>query len=348
MSLKKIAQMTGTSISTVSRVLNNTSSSCASQEVKDKIWAAAQQIQYVPNSSAKALKKGASVQSIPQYSFYIVLGRISNLNDDPFFYELYRCLQNHIFKNSYVIAGTLTLQDKLPPIQANQGFIILGRCPLEYVQTLKKKTKNIIGIWRNASSYEIDEILCDGEKAAHMAVEYLLEHHHTSIAYIGDCSYESRYVGYCRALMEHHIPFNHSIIFSTDQTKESGFHATKQLFQSIKKEQEHPCATALLCANDITAIGVLDALKTYPKKLREQFAIISIDDIDESGTTKPMLTTIHIPRNEMAHMALKILTDRISGYHLETLRVEFPPRLIVRDSCPPNLKEKNYLNSKGI
>lgn len=336
MSLKKIAQMTGTSVSTVSRVLNNTSSSCASQKVKDKIWAAAQQIQYVPNSSAKALKKGTSVQSMPQYSFYIVLGRISNLNDDPFFYELCRCLQNHIFKNGYIIAGTLNLQDPIPAIQSNQGFIILGRCPMEYIQMLKKKTKNLIGIWRNASSYEIDEILCDGEKAAQMAVEYLLEHHHTSIAYIGDCSYESRYVGYCKALMEHHIPFNHSIIFSTDQTKESGYQAGCQLFQSVTKAQEHTCATALLCANDITAIGVLEALKTYPKKLRERFAIISIDDIDESGNTKPMLTTIHIPRNEMAHMALKILTDRISNCHSETLRVEFPPRLIVRDSCPAN------------
>lgn len=332
MSLKKIAKMVGVSPSTVSRVLNNTSSSCASSELKDKIWNAARELQYVPNASAKALKSGISSNE-PSYSFYILLGRIEHLEQDPFFYELYRCLENHIFSRHSTIAGTFTLKDPIPTLKQNQGIIILGRCPLEYIQTLKKRTRNIVGIWRNSSDSEIDEIVCDGEKATILAMEYLISLKHKHIAYIGDCSYESRYVGYCKSLMDHRIPFDQRIIFSTDQTQESGFEAMNKLMNLIKENTEHPIATALLCANDITAIGALKSLKNYPKKLRELISVISIDNIDESVSTSPMLTTVHIPRNEMSHIAITILIDRIIGNHSEHLHVEFSPHIIIRDSC---------------
>ncbi len=336
MSLKKIAEMVGTSPSTVSRVLNNTSASCASTELKNKIWEAAKQLQYVPNQSAKALKSGSSSVT-PASSFYILLGRIEHLEQDPFFYDLYRCLEHHSFAQNCTIAGTFTLKDTIPKLKAHQGIIILGRCPLDYIQSLKKHTKNLIGIWRNTVDSEIDEIICDGEKASILAVEYLLEQNHKRIAYIGDCSYESRYVGYCKSLMDHHIPFDQRIILSTEQTKESGFEAMKKLMDFISENGlEHPIATAVLCANDITAIGALEALKNYPKRLRDSISIISIDNIDESGDVKPMLTTVHIPRNEMAHIAIKILLDRMNNGHAENIRVEFPPRLIVRDSCHPH------------
>ncbi len=58
MSLKKIAQITGVSPSTVSRVLNNKNHKCASEEIKDKIWSAARELGYLPNESARNLKKG--------------------------------------------------------------------------------------------------------------------------------------------------------------------------------------------------------------------------------------------------------------------------------------------------
>lgn len=58
MSLKKIAEMVGTSVSTVSRVLNNSYTTCASEELKKKIWEAAHEIRYVPNASARNLKMG--------------------------------------------------------------------------------------------------------------------------------------------------------------------------------------------------------------------------------------------------------------------------------------------------
>lgn len=76
--------MTGVSPSTVSRVLNNVSSTCASKEVRDKIFAAAREIGYQPNQNARNLKNPSKV-SEPGRHVSIVLARIKSLDDDPFF-----------------------------------------------------------------------------------------------------------------------------------------------------------------------------------------------------------------------------------------------------------------------
>ena len=84
MSLKKIAQMTGVSPSTVSRVLNNVSSTCASKEVRDKIFDAAREIGYQPNENARKLKNSSN-DAKPDRHVSIVLARIKDIKDDPFF-----------------------------------------------------------------------------------------------------------------------------------------------------------------------------------------------------------------------------------------------------------------------
>ena len=82
------------------------------------------------------------------------------------------------------------------------------------------------------------------------AVEYLISLGHTKIAYIGDCSYESRYVGYCETLINHLLPIDYRIIIPTNQTEQEGSDAMRVLSGTGE-------STAVLCANDITAIGVL-------------------------------------------------------------------------------------------
>lgn len=92
MSLKKIAELTGVSPSTVSRVLNNTSSTCASKEVRDKIFKAAREIGYQPNENARNLRNAFATPQTKRH-VSIVLARIKTLDADPFFYELFRSLE---------------------------------------------------------------------------------------------------------------------------------------------------------------------------------------------------------------------------------------------------------------
>lgn len=326
MSLKEIAKMTGTSPSTVSKVLNGTYAGCASAELKERIWQAAHETGYVPDKNARALKKGTSESKEPG-KVYIVTARVDSFDEDLFFKELYQKLEAALFKNGFLLSGVLKAhQAGGIKISEKDGVIVMGRSSEELINALKEKTGNIAGIWRNTMDFAIDEIVCDGRAAAKAAVNYLYGLGHRSIGYIGDCSYESRYVGYSETMIGLDMAINYDYIVPTDQSTDAGKKAMEKLLLPGGP-------SAVLCANDMTAIGALAALKERQRKDKRPISVISIDDIEQAQETKPMLTTVHIPIGEMAHMAVKILKDRIEKGHSQPLKVEFPCRIVVRESC---------------
>lgn len=357
MSLKKIAELTGSSVSTVSRVLNNPTYVGNDPERAEKIWKVARELNYIPNSSARDLRKGITTQE-NLFTVDIFLTRFHSLEEDAFFQELFLYVREELMKNGCLLGEFLNAIDvmemldknsgdidmipykssrkvkkekgsnKLAYVQEkeNTGLIVLGKCPRELIPVLKKRYVNISGIDRNPTNYEYDEVVCNGATAAEKAIDYLVSLGHTNIAYIGDCTYESRYIGYYQSMMKHKITLNHGNIYPTNQTKEEGFAAMKQIILSSNRP------TAVFCANDSTALGVLEAMKKN-KKRGYMPSVISIDNINEAQQTSPMLTTIDIPKKEMAHLALTLLLDRKKGLHTENVRMELPSRLIIRESC---------------
>lgn len=356
MSLKKIAELAGTSVATVSRVLNDPSHRCHDKGLEERIWQLAAQEHYTPNSYARNLRKGAS-ETEPPYTVDIYLTRFDSMNQDTFFMELFQYIKEELLENGCILgeflngADIMTLGQSLEssvhvPYKSssslqtdqkknslafisqkkNTGLIILGKCPADLIPTLKKRYRCIAGIDRNPTDYEYDEVICNGATAAEKAMEYLLSLGHRNIAYIGDCTYESRYIGYYRTLLDHRIPLNHTNVHPTDQTMESGFRTMNTILQAPDRP------TAIFCANDTTALGVLKALHSNQK--RDYIpSVISIDNILESEKTEPMLTTINIPKQEMGHLALSLLLDRKNGKHRENIRIELPCRLLKRESC---------------
>lgn len=329
MSLKKIAKMVGVSPSTVSRVLNNTSSTCASKEVKDKIFEAARTIGYQPNENARNLR-ATTAKVHPQRHISIVLARIKDLSTDPFFYELFRSLEISLFQNHAIIDHVIYAKEEFSQdISQSHGVIIVGRCSQKLLDKILSINSNVVGIWRNSMNFNVDEVVCDGKKAGELAVKHLISLGHKNISYIGDCSYESRYVGYCNTLINNNIPINYELIKQTNQTGESAAVAFHELLKATND------FSAVFCANDISAISVLKILKEQRRHIKRQISVISIDNIDESQNTSPFLTTIHIPKEEMTHMAVTLLLDRIAKKHTEIVRVEFPCRIVHRSSCYP-------------
>ena len=350
MSIKEIAKAVGTSVSTVSRVLNNENYKCRDKELEEKIWHYANKFNYSLNISARNLRKNIQ-ESQELFSVDIYLTRFESVRQDAFFDELFQILKKKFLEFGCTLGKTLNASDvmtlgqdtaefnvpykktvaqneKIAVVEEkeNSGLIILGKCPQNLISLLKKRYKYIAGIDRNPTDYEYDEVICNGTTAAEKAMNHLLSLGHTDIAYIGDCTYESRYIGYYQTLLNHRIPLNHSNIHPTDQTMEGGFQAMINIINSKQRP------TAVFCANDTTALGVLKALNKNKRK-KYYPSVISIDNIIESEKTSPMLTTINIPKEEMVHMALTLLTDRKKGRHRENVRIELPCRLIERESC---------------
>lgn len=337
MTLKEIAALAGTSPSTVSRVINRTSPTCASKELQDKIWEVVRETGYRPNETARLLKKGERVGAdIAPVHISIVMARISSLEGDPFFSELFRSLEVELMEQGIVLDGVIYAEEGPLPqkVSASDGVLILGRCSGSLLQHITAQNRSVVGIWRNPTEFHVDEVVCDGKKAAEMAMQYLISLGHRQIAYIGDCSFESRYVGYCETLIQSRIPMNYRLIKQTDQTRAAAECAFGELLADRLAGTVQ--FSAIFCANDNTAVRILELLQEKKKLLRGQkISVISIDDIEEAQNTKPYLTTIHIPRREMAHMAVLLLLDRIAKGHTENLRNEFPCRLIRRTSCYP-------------
>lgn len=336
MSLKEIARRAGTSVSTVSRVLNRGDYKCSDAELEERIWAISRELRYIPNSAARCLKTGDGANHDGAYVFDIFLTRFPALDQDEFFHELYDILKRELMQQNCLCGRLMTLPDittmtnelsaiSSEKIQAN-GVILLGKCPVELIEPLKARYRHLVGIDRNPTAFDYDEVVCSGTNAATMAMEYLVSLGHKKIAYIGDCSYEARYVGYYQFLISHHLPLDYSNIYPTGQTRQEGM----RIMQSILEKTQRP--SAIFCANDSTALGVFDCLKKHRRKGYIP-SVISIDNIQESQKTTPMLTTINISKEEMAHHAVALLLDRVRGRHAEVVRMELPCKLIIRESC---------------
>ncbi|MDD6212132.1 MAG: LacI family DNA-binding transcriptional regulator [Clostridiales bacterium] len=338
MSLKKIAELTGASVSTISRVLNQPDYHCRDEKLADLIRKTARDIQYVPNDSARQLKNGNSPRS-DGYRIDVLLARFQSLQEDDFFLELFRFLETEILHQKCQMMEVLNVPDLVKRDRNKQkpeadGLIILGKCTYDLVERLKGRYRAIAAIDRNPTEYQLDEVVCSGVRAAAQAMNYLADLGHRKIGYVGDCSMEARYTGYYECLLQRQIPFVYNYVVSTHQTRQEGFHA----YEILSEEGRRP--TAVLCANDVTALGFIDAMNRYTKGRKKSIyrpAVISIDDIEEASRCSPMLSSVHIPRNDMVHMAVMLLLDRLRGDHKEFVRLEIPSHLIIRESTGDNM-----------
>ncbi len=339
MTLKDIAARVGVSISTVSRVINNKNTKAASQEIQEKIWAVVRETGYTPNISARNLKLGDSIENVTiteNKSIACIVARSKNAIDEPFFLDLSRSLEKEAFKHGYILRYTfsafdLNNSDAFKTILNTKvdGVIVLGRFNLNLSNFLKKHYKNVVFSGLNSidSDYNYDQVICDGYKASIAAIKYLVSLRHTNIAYIGETSKEVRFKGYCDALKELTIPINPQNIINSQLSTEGGYNGAKELLDRSTD------STAIFCANDITAIGVLKAVKENGLRVPEDVSIISIDDIDMAQYVSPMLTTIHIPIEELGKMTAKTLIDRIERGHTLSIKLEIPFTLTKRESC---------------
>ncbi len=340
MTLREIAQEAGVSISTVSRVINQNNSSAASKEVQDRIWEIVRRTGYTPNSSARNLKNGAAeLSSEPSHSIACLFARTPEAITDPFFSQLARSIEKEAFKQNYILKYSFTSIDIQHPstfhlIANNQvdGVAVLGRCNKQLLSFLKKYFNYVIYTGLNSLNAKYDQVLCEGLAASEAAVEYLVSLGHREIAYVGETVDEERYLGYTAALQKHGLPLRSEYVSNVILSSEGGYSGTKALLERTRS------MTAVFCPNDLTAIGAMRALQESGLRIPEDVSIIGIDDIDMAQYLSPMLTTVHVPLDEMGKTAAKILIDRIQGGHSLPMRITMPFYLAIRESCAPPRK----------
>lgn len=336
MTLKDIAKEAGVSVSTVSRVLNDKDTKAAGKEVRDRIWEIVRETGYIPNTDAQSLRKtNRTVKSVSgkKRNFACIYAR-SQDNQDMFFTELARAIEYEAFRKNYILKYSFYVEDlkeasfvsALKALEIS-GIVVLGRFDKDRINAIAEAQRNVVYVGLNFTSNKHDVVFCDGFKAAVKAMETLFELGHKEIAYIGEINKENRYRGYCETLTAHDIRPDRKLIANAKQCLDGGYHGAVEL---LKRDSHF---TAVFCANDATAMGAIKGLRENGYRVPADVSVISIDDIEMARYFTPMLTTVHIPINELGRQAAKTLIDRIENGHTLPIKMELPFSLAKRDSC---------------
>jgi DNA-binding LacI/PurR family transcriptional regulator len=345
MSVKEIAKRAGTSTATVSRVLTDPEYRCRSYELQQKIWQIAQEMNYVPNEAARALKKGDNASQTKEYYVNILITRCGDSETDPFFEEVLRLLTSRLLSKACIIANiwrmpnltndsTASIADinddvkkvLLQSKNKNDGLIFLGKSKEKVYKTVIENFKAVVGIQRNRPGEMIDEVLGNGQRIGRKAVDYLYSLGHRKIAYVGDTKTDMCFKGYMEAIRELGLEYNVNYVIESKRKSDEGGGVIKRLMSL----GDGP--TAIYCPCDFVAIGMLNSLKRYSKRSYTP-SIISSDGIEDDKYCKPMLTCVEHPKDMMVKYAVYLLLDRLKGGHKAVTHIEVESQLVIRDSC---------------
>lgn len=326
--------MADVSVSTVSRVVNGNNAKAASPEVCDRIWKIVRETGYTPNQNAQSLQRGSSGAPQAQRTrIYVIFARKIDSYIDPFFTDLMHAVEEEAFLRKYPIQ-TISTDVELQNVSAggskkHSAAIILGQINDENLRKLKDRFRYLVYVGLNAlpESAQIDQVLCSGYKAARSAVAYLAGLGHRRIFYIGETRNEERYEGYVDEMKSLGIPPQPDHVHRSPLSPYGGYQCMMKILS-----RQLSC-TAIFCANDDTSIGVVRALVERGINVPEDISVVGMDDIEMSRYLSPMLTTVHVPTDEMGKQAVKVLIDRIEGGHRTPIKVKFPSSLSPRESC---------------
>lgn len=337
--LKEVARMAGVSVSTASRIINGKGEKCAGPATHRRVWDAVRATGYVPNQEARRLKEGGGAPKAP-VTVNCLFARAEDYREDSFFNTLAACVEEEVLRQgcrlgprySHQDARRLSREEGFAPGR-DEGLVVLGKSGPDCEGMIGRFKKRVVHITLNQMEIHRDHIVCDGWHAAEMALQYLYGAGHRVIGYVGETDREIRYRGYRAFLLDKGIVPGPA--YATPMTPAGGYRAAAQVLNGPVRP------TALFCANDATAQGVLRGLAEAGVSVPAQMSVISIDNIPEAEQTDPLLTTVKVPFRDLGSFAVKTLLDRIGHGHTVPLNIFMPCELVVRQSVAAPRSDAN-------
>ena len=331
--IRDVAEEAGVSVATVSHVINDTH--YVSPELTQRVHDAIESLGYRPNRLARALSR----QVTPMLA--LMVPDISN----PYWAQVARVVQDITDQYDYSVIVCSTdgvLKRELRFLRSLSGWIsglILHPYHVGHQQVSQciGDTVPVVILGDFLPGHEQpadwDHVQGDNEGGAHAAVEHLLQLGHRRIAFIqgppNTPSSAGRLTGFLRALDCADVEFDESLLIPGDYTREGGRAGISKLMDT----EEPP--TAVFCANDLMALGALEAARQRGCQVPRDLSIVGFDDIDEAGRASPPITTVKGPPQRLGKVAAEMLIERLKG-RVESQRVKLAFSLVVREStaCP--------------
>lgn len=329
MNIKDVAEKSGFSITTVSRVLNNPE--VVSKKTREKILSVMEELNYTPNWFARNLqttRAGVIGMLIPDTL------EQSNMEITKGVENIARQKKCSIILCSTEYDSKIELEYIDTLVQRKIDGLILVSSTLKNDDISKLKTHDIPFIFIEKTQYNSSEtiVYTNYDTATEEAIDYLIDQGRENIAVILSQHPEStnneKLEGYKTSLKNHGFKYDPSLIIRSKNTIEGGYVSTSQL---IEKDQ---IPDAIFAATDTMAFGVIECMKQNdltPKEL----AVIGYDDLDVGTVIEPKLTTVTKPSYRMGLTAARLLFDMIEDKSLlnSPQAIMIKSRLKIRKSC---------------
>jgi LacI family transcriptional regulator len=330
-SIKDIAKLTGTSITTVSFVLNGKGR--ISKEISQKILEVAHNEGYEPNRMAVGLRTGVSK----------VIGLIVETIGGPFFGAMARVIEEVAEKAGYGVIYCSTNNNiqkgrdaiKMLQQQLVDGYIITPMKGLETeIESLVENGKPVVLIDGYFPGRDIPHVLVDNYSSTYMAINFLIESGYRNIGFVTAdldlVQLQDRMQGYKDALKANDIAEKAKLIYKLPFDTEN-----KKAIAAIKTFiKQNPQMDAVFFTTNYLGITGLQSINELKVSIPDDLAIISFDDNEIFTLYPPGITTVKQPTYEIAKSAIDVLLAQMTNdkYDISTIKMQIPAQLIQRGS----------------
>lgn len=329
MDIREVAKRARVSTATVSRTINRVPT--VDPQLAKRVWKVVDELGYFPNTQARALVSGKS------RIFGLIISEITN----PFFPEIVQVFERIAVQNQYEILLTSTGHDPKRVEDAVRRMIerrVDGVAVMTFgmeerlLEDLKMRKVPLVFADVGIARPRVSNIRIDYLHGIRQAVQHLAALRHLRIAFISGPlplrSAEGRQQAFVRSMNEIGLEVDPELIVEGNHTIEGGIAA----FGKLLKVSRRP--TAVVCSNDMTALGVMRKSYEDGISIPRELSVIGFDDIHLAQFVLPALTTVQMSQAELARLAFQALLAETQQEKPSTTGTEYvlTTHLVLRES----------------
>lgn len=333
--LRELAEDTGFSITTISRVLNDDPTMNVTDATRAAILEAAGRLHY---RAAARPRRGRGGRPKLRFALAEMLSPAEQLTD-PYYLYLRTYAEQHCRDLGCALERIDAAPDAPAPAERIDGILAVGIFSAEQIERLAALSGNTVFLDSSPDELRFDSVVLDFRLGIEQALDYLTGLGHRRIGFLGPDrrldqrkrpAPEVRRQYYC-AYMQRAGLYDPGLLLETAMDAAAARAAVRALCGGAA------VPTALLAANEEVAIGAVRALRESGRRVPRDVSVISFNDTPRSALTDPPLTSISTHVEVMAQTAVELLTRRAAAAAGSLpLKIVVPPTLIRRESvCPP-------------
>jgi DNA-binding LacI/PurR family transcriptional regulator len=331
--IKDVAKKAKVSVSTVSRVINNKPD--VSKKTRERVFQVIKEINYQPNYIARSLVNGKT-NTVGFFYRDITGFGITH----PFAIEVINGIYSELYKHNLdltffikdtkLLNSTLSITDVCRRKKVD-GAILSGFREYEhYAKDIRGTSIPIVLIDFPIEGRRVSYVTSDNLGGSIKAIEHLIGLGHKKIGFINGGLWahvsRERLKGYRQALKKYNISFKENLVEETDFTPETAENAVEKLIYNNRD------ITAFFCASDLIAAGAIKRLKEMGFRIPTDISIVGFDDIEQSKSYRPPLTTVQQDKRKIGCEAVKLIVKMINDNKYVPQRIKLPTKLVIRQS----------------